>query len=319
VPIRDGPWVELAENQAGIVTRAQLLALGWSPSQVKQPVAAGRWVTVLPGVYATFTGDLSDQARVWAAVLHGGPGAAASHQTALWLGRALDRMPAVLDVSIPANRRGRTPAWIRLHRRRRLLVHPGARPTRTRIEAAALDSADGAGLDEALGYVFAVTQRRLTTGPRLSQALSARPRHRWRALLREVLTEVDDGVASPLELRYARAVERAHGLPRGRRNEPEAAPGGGNWYRDVRYRTFATVVELDGREAHPPGQRFRDLRRDNVAAVRGEAVLRYGWRDVAGRPCSVAAQVAAVLTHRGWPGSPHPCGPRCTLPPDGRA
>jgi hypothetical protein len=247
-------------------------------------------------------------------VLYAGPGAVASHETALWLGRALDRVPSVLDISVPAARQVTVPAWIRLHRRRKLVEHPSARPPRTRIEAAALDAADRASLTSALGLVFAVTQRRLTTSDRLRTVLAARPRHRWRALLTDVLVEVEDGVASPLELHYARDVERAHGLPRGQRNERERSPDGGSWYRDVKYPKYATVVELDGREAHPPEQRFRDRHRDNTAALRGESVLRYGWRDIAGQPCIPAGQVGTVLRNGGWDGQPRRCGPNCALP-----
>jgi hypothetical protein len=166
----------------------------------------------------------------------------------------------------------------------------------------------------ALDVVFRITQRRLSTASRVRTALGKRARHRWRALLEEVLAEVEDGVASPLEGHYAKYVERAHGLPRGERNRAEARPGGGRLYRDVRYRAWSTVVELDGLEAHPGEERFRDLRRDNHAAVQGEMVLRYGWRDVVARACEAAGQVATVLRTNGWPASPTHCGPRCRLP-----
>jgi hypothetical protein len=43
--------------------------------------------------------------------------------------------------------------------------------------------------------------------------------------------------------------------------------------------------------------------------------LRYGWRDVVGDPCGVAAQVAVLLTARGWSGTPQPCGATCWLRP----
>jgi hypothetical protein len=167
--------------------------------------------------------------------------------------------------------------------------------------------------DAALDIVFKATQRRLTTSSRLRATLQARARHRWRSLLLEVLTEVEDGMASALELRYARDVERRHGLPRGERNRRERAPGGGNWYRDVRYEDYATVVELDSLEAHPPDQRFRDLRRDNHAVVLGESVLRYGWRDVVGRSCIAADQVGTVIRSHGWQSKPRPCSPECQI------
>lgn len=70
-----------------------------------------------------------------------------------------------------------------------------------------------------------------------------------------------------------------------------------------------------GRAGRPGGTSdeaaFRDLRRDNDVVAAGDAVLRYGWRDVAGRPCLVAAQIGAVLRGRGWPGLVQLCGPEC--------
>jgi hypothetical protein len=85
-------------------------------------------------------------------------------------------------------------------------------------------------------------------------------------------------------------------------------------WSDVRYTSYATVVELDGRVGHAEYEgRFRDMRRDNLCVVAGEAPLRYGWADVTERPCQVAAEVAAVLAQRGWAGRARPCGPQCAL------
>jgi hypothetical protein len=43
----------------------------------------------------------------------------------------------------------------------------------------------------------------------------------------------------------------------------------------------------------------------------GSRVLRYGFADVAHRPCAVAREVAAVLSAAGWRGRPRSCGPAC--------
>ena len=214
------------------MARRQLPALGWTPAQARQRVITGHWVGVLPGVYATFTGRPDELARIWAALLHAGDGATATHQTSLWLAGALNRPPEMIHVAVEADRKVRPPAWVRLHRKRNLeaAVHPGSGPPRTRLEVAVLDCCDLASTaNAALGLIFQVTQRRLTTAGRLRAALAQRSRHRWRSLLTEVLAEVEDGVASPLERRYARDVERRHGLPSGERTGPRpiraAGPG----------------------------------------------------------------------------------------------
>ena len=88
--------------------------------------------------------------------------------------------------------------------------------------------------------------------------------------------------------------------------------GRGIRYRDVEYR-WGLVRELDGREAHPDHARHRDRRRDNRVTVSGRATLRYGWREVVGDPCEVAAEVAEVLRRLGWPGEARRCGPTCPV------
>ena len=118
-----------------------------------------------------------------------------------------------------------------------------------------------------------------------------------------------EGVQSALEGRYLYRVERAHGLPSGVRNQRDVQ----GRYRDVRYEAYCLVVELDGREAHPDHQRFRDRQRDNRLTVAGEVHLRYGWYDVAVDPCGTAGEVGLVLQRGGWDGTPHSCGPMCGL------
>jgi very-short-patch-repair endonuclease len=288
--------------------------------QAKAYLTTGRWQRMLPGVYATFTGPIGTHSRIWAAILYAGAGAAASHGTALWLWQILDDAPTVIDVVVPESRRVLRRPGLRVHRRRALdqgtvesLVHPSASPPRLRVEVAVLDHCDSATATVAIDLILRATQRRYTTAERLRRSIAHRQRLRWRSLLLEVLSDVESGVASALERRYLRDVERPHDLPPGIRNQPEARPQGGNRYRDVRYRAWQVIVELDGREAHPVDEKFRDMSRDNVAAVAGDAALRYGWRDVVGAPCAVAGQVAAVLRLRGWTGRPRLCGPNCAV------
>lgn len=146
---------------------------------------------------------------------------------------------------------------------------------------------------------------------KLQAALAQRKKARWRAELRALLDE-DAGCQSLLELHYLRNVERRHALPTGVRQRARPRPGG-RWYDDVRYQEYATVVELDGRSAHPDDQRWRDMQRDNAEVAAGGRVLRYGLADVTESPCAVAAQVGTVLRHHGWTGTPRPCGAHCMI------
>ena len=139
-----------------------------------------------------------------------------------------------------------------------------------------------------------------------AEAIRRRPRVRWRRHLTEALGDIKAGCRSVLELAYLRNVERAHGLPAGERQSPVDTVAG-RGYLDVRYRQHATRVELDGRAAHPDHLRHQDWERDNLAAERHEAPLRYLTPEVWEQPCRIAAQVGRALRHGGWPGTPTPC------------
>jgi hypothetical protein len=131
-------------------------------------------------------------------------------------------------------------------------------------------------------------QRRLTTVKRLRQDLDARARHRHRALLNDLLADVGDaGAESPIELRYLRDVERAHGLPKGSRQESRS---GLPYMSDVDYEDFALIVELDGRTGHEGVGRFRDMDRDNRHALVDATTLRFGHYDLASRPAPLPSR-----------------------------
>ena len=317
----------IAKRQGGVVTRQQVLFAGGTDQLLDSELAGRRWRRVHRGVYVTFTGPLPDDSRRWAAVLACGPGAALCRESALVVDGVLDEAPSdraragapggaerLISVAVPWERRIAPPHGVRLHRDSRLdsKVHPVAAPPRTRVEDSVLDVLDDCErADAVVDVVLRACQRRRTTARRISEAAAGRSRLRWRALLADLLLDAADGVESPLERRYARDVERPHGLPRGQRQHRERLALGTRW-RDVRYGA-GVVVELDGRSAHPLELAHRDYARDNTAALRGEAALRYGWRDVAGRPCAVAAQVLELLRRLGWRDAAQACSPACDV------
>jgi hypothetical protein len=313
---------ELSEAQAGVVARRQLTEIGIGRPFVRSHLRGKRWRRELPGVYATFTGPLPELGRVWAALLYAGPAAAASHQTTAWLNGLRPDLPQRLDVCVAhghRHRRSRPTVRVRQSRHLAARVHPARLPPQTNLEDTVLDLTDAVRSQRpVIDLVLRACQQRLTTPARLTLTMRSRKRLRWRLLLRELLTEVHDGVQSPLERRYFRDVERAHGLPRGQRNRADDG-GSQRRYRDVRYRRWRLIVELDGRAAHPAEERELDDLRDNEVAEREERTLRYGWRSVAATPCATAAQVARLLHRSGWSESPTPCGPTCTLAVGGLA
>jgi very-short-patch-repair endonuclease len=301
------------DDQAGVVTRSQALAAGVSPSKIRSLLERGAWRARYGGIYLTFSEPAPRLSIMWATVLAAGEGAALSHYSAAELAGFGEKRRNAVHVTIPHHRRVDGLPDVILHRSRRLDAdrHPIRMPPQTRVEATALDLASVSGsLDEAIGWLTSACSRRLTTPERLLDGLEARQRVRWRRELKAAIGDIGSGAQSLLELRYLRRVERAHGLPAGKRQ----ARLGGHIYDDVRYPAFCLVVELDGRVSHAAEATFRDLARDNVAAIRSDVVLHYGWDDVTESPCRVAEQVAGVLAKHGWTGHPRRCRlPNCVI------
>lgn len=310
----------IAAGQGWAISRGQALAAGMSDAKIGRELSGRRWQrSAHEGVYFVRTGPVAYLSRCWAALLHAGPGAALGLETAGWLHGLLDRAPPLVHVVVPGDRRLAGQDGVRVHIRSGLppRVHPARTPARVTVEDTVLDLVDRPQTrpGDVIDLVLRACQRRLTTADRLRTASRDRKKMRHRRLLVDLLAEAATGVHSVLEHRYVRDVERAHDLPRSRRNRPEPRPGG-RVYRDARYDRYGTVVELDGDASHPLDRRELDDLRDNQLLVEeGTRTLRYGWRSVAVRPCATAGQVATLLRRGGWPGVPRRCGPDCRLPP----
>lgn len=316
-----GACQELLELQHGVIARWQAAEAGLDLPAIDSQLRWRHWRVMRRGVYATFTGEPTRNAVLWAAVLRAGPGAVLSHHSAAELDGLIDRPTPAIHVMISSARRLTIFPIIRadpapplvVHHSTRLAQarHPTRLPPRTRIDETTVDlSQAAANLDEALSWFIRACSRRLVTAELLLTAIQVRPKLRWRTELTGVLTDVGDGVHSVLELRYVRGVERAHELPRAAR-QAVSRLGKRTRYLDNHYREFGVAVELDGRAAHPAEARWQDIHRDNASAGTGIVTLRYGWADVTERPCRVAAEIASVLRLRGWTGRPRPCGPQC--------
>lgn len=301
----------LIHEQRRVVSRVQLLAAGRSETEVRRRLRSRRWQTVHPGVYVTHTGPIGYEELLVAALLYAGPQAAWSHYTAaeqFGLIKPDDRRPVY--VTIPWHRRVRARPNLVIardaHWKEHLaaVVPPRSRPAEAVLEIVGISRS----LDAAAAVVAEACQSGRVAADEILAALDGRPQLRHRAALRSILADVAEGTHSLLELRYLRDVERAHGLPRGRRQR-----GVDGEYTDVAYEPYELVVELDGRFHFAPRQRWRDLDRDNRAALRSETTLRYGWLDITSRPCAAALQVLQVMRRSDPSLSARPCGPSCPV------
>jgi hypothetical protein len=306
----------LLQRQSGVIERGQARRAGLRRDVIDGLVRTGRWQRLQRGVYATFSGKPGRDALLWAVILRSGPAAMLSHRTAAGLFGLTEYPGAAVHVIVPRDQHPRPIPGAVVHRLDRPpeARHPVLLPPRTRIEETVLDlAATAKSADDAIAWVFRATGRGLTSEKRIRQAMAMRGRMYWRAELTACLDDAVEGVRSNLEHRYVWAVERPHGLPRTVR-QARVVRDGRVCYLDNFYPEYLVGIELDGRAAHPAGERWRDYRRDNAGATDGIITLRYGWSDVTGQRCQVAAQVAAVLARRGWPGPPRRCCSGCAVP-----
>jgi hypothetical protein len=309
-------WRSRLQAQSGVVSLEQARDAGFTDKAIEWRLHSGSWRRLHLGVYATFTGTLSREGILWAAVLGTGPGATLSHETAAELHGLLDTPVSHIHLSVPAERQPGRSQRIRgviIHRSRILMAEwqPPWHLPRTSVEDTVLDLVAAARtFDDAYGWISTAVGRRRTTPELLSKALAARSRMRWRAWITAAIADAADGVHSPLERHYVYGVERAHGLPTARR-QAKRRHGSGTRYLDNLYERYGVCVELDGTAAHPAEGRWRDTHRDNANRLQGTETMRYGWPDATKYRCRTAAEIGALLNRRGWKGTIRPCGPTC--------
>jgi hypothetical protein len=313
-------WTLMVDSQRGIVDRPQTRQVGISGKAVRHRLESGQWRRLHRGVYATFTGEVPREAELRAALQRAGAGAMLSHETAAELHGLTDRPSRKINVTVPHSRRPAQQGPIKdvvIHRSdaSRPQRLPQWQLPRTRIEDTVLDLvATAATFDDAYGWVSRAVAERLVTVGELRAALAARKRMRWRAWLTDALTDAADGAQFPLERRYLRDVERAHGLPEAKR-QAQRTIAGRTHYKDNWYEEYGTCVEIDGPTYHRADRVRKDNDRDNLnLATDGTQTYRFGPVNVTERACESAAMVAESLRRNGWRGRPHPCRrPGCTV------
>lgn len=297
--------VRLANCQDGVITREQCSSLGMTRSVIGRLLQQQTWHRVASGVYRIGQPPAPWESLAWAGVLLGGDKAMLAGFAAGYLWGLIKQAPEAIQILVPHAKVVRVDGpWS--FTRSRLLPRAFGDPSRTRLDDTVLDLC---ALDPARAatWIGEALHRRDVSAKGLQRALDARLRHPNRALVGAMLAEQTEGIHSELERIFARDVEKAHALPKGRRQVV-----GPRYRRDVDYGRL--TVELDGHLGHDGMDRFRDMYRDNHHLMSGRLTLRYGWDDVTARPCEVARQVGTMLIALGWPGPPRNC-PKCRTMP----
>ncbi|GGU20555.1 type IV toxin-antitoxin system AbiEi family antitoxin domain-containing protein [Nocardioides albus] len=299
--------------QDGVTTYAQLTAGGLSRIDIERAVRRNELRRVHPRVYVDHTGPLTWEQRAWAAVLYAAPALLCRESLEAPRGRD-DGRP--IHVAIDHSRKVMPQPGLVIHRMRDLgLKAYGGTPPRLKVEDNALAMAHLARSEiDAIARVAEVASRSYVTAVTLQEALNRARSLRRRKLIQALVDDLATGTHSVLEHGYLTKVERAHGLPSGRRQSPRTGASG-NQYRDVEYEAYALVVELDGALGHESWRnqaRDADRSLDDLAEM-GTVTARLRFHQVFDTPCQTAARVGRILTRNGWSGRVRACGQNCRL------
>jgi very-short-patch-repair endonuclease len=264
----------LAADQHGVVSVAQLRAIGLSKHWVRHRVRTGRLHPLHRGVYAVGHAADSWQCRWMAAVLACGEEAVLSHRSAAALWKLLRPERGAVEVSTPSQNGRAERRAIRLHRCSSLGVEPMTRRFGIPVTTPARTISD----------------LRRAVSPRL-----------WRRAVRQAELAgfalgpgvEADGTRSDLELEFLRIRRRAK-LP-----APEVNVRIGRWTVDFLWRAERLAVETDSYRYHRGRVAFQDDHaRELDLRARGFAVLRFDERQIEEEPDRVAADLAAALAER---------------------
>jgi very-short-patch-repair endonuclease len=287
----------LAFRQHGVVSRAQLLELGFSAQRLRTLIANGALHPVHPGVYAVGHTRLSQAGRWMAAVLACGPGALLSHRDAGRL-QGLLRGTGSGPIHVSAPGTHRLPG-IRCHRRRRVEPEyatlldgiPVTSWARTMLDLAT--DMPEARLRDALEQA----ERQGRDFSQLEALLRDSPGHHGLCRLRPLLARFDDG---PPDLRSRAeadllALIREAGLP-----EPHTNVVVAGVLVDFHWPRQRLVVEVDGRRWHGLQRDMEsDRRKDVRLTLAGQRPVRFTASRIRAEPAAVTGEIATLLALAG--------------------
>jgi hypothetical protein len=263
-------WV-LARSQYGVVTRRQLLALGYSSDGIQHRLRSGRLHRVFAGVYVVGWSRITRKQRWMAAVLACGGGAVLSHRSAaaLWgIGAENGRR-----IDVTAVREKRRPG-IRARSR------PGLFPSRITVrDGIPVTTIDQTLVDIAIELPTNRLERAVNDADKLElidpeELRSSLDSHAGEPGVKPLRTLLDKHTFrlsdSELEVLF-RPIAAAAGLP------VELTKHLVNRFEvDFYWPSLGLVVETDGWRYHrTPAAQTRDARRDNTHVAAGLTRLRF--------------------------------------------
>jgi hypothetical protein len=291
---------QVAEDQCGLLTGAQLQAAGVTPAAIRGHLDARRWQRHSRAVIALQSGPLTSEQSVWFAVLDGGEdcalaGLSALHRFGLQ-GFPVERVQVAVP---PAGRSARHNDYVR-RRSRRLTpdaIHPARRPPTMRVPIALLDALEQTTLPlRGCALLAATVQQRLIRAESLPPLISAEKTLPHRKLYMAVAGDIEGGAHSLLEIDFRRLAQQA-GLPPPRQQVVRTDRSGRRRYLDAEFDTF--VVEVDGAIHLRPLAWWDDMFRQNSIVITGRPVLRFASVGIRLFPDKVVEQLREAGSR--WP------------------
>jgi very-short-patch-repair endonuclease len=277
----DQRLAQFAARRHGVISRDELVELGFDRGTIARRVDSGRLHRLYRGVYAVGHTILKPEGRWLAAVLACGDGAALSHRSAAALWGMRPTGAARIDVTASRRSGVRSTAAIVVHRPRRSVL--------TTVRHGIPVTTPGQTLaDLAMALPRRPLEKAIETAEVRKLNVEIPENHPGAKRLQDVrpLATTTD---SPLEDAFL-ALCDTYGIPR-----PLVQPVIGGHRVDFCWPEERLIVETDGYEHHGTRAAFeRDRAKDARLTVLGWRVLRFTRQQVHGEPSYVAGVVLSV-------------------------
>jgi hypothetical protein len=304
----------MAREQFGVVGRGQALGCGVSHSAVGYLLRQeGPWRKIVPGVYATTTGDLTPDQRAMAALLHAGPRSVITGAVAVRRHHLRCAGLNEVDVLVPRGVRVQSTGFVRI-------IHTSRMPEsfystgQIRFALPARAVADAARGMARLSDVRAVVAEAVHHGrcdlASLVSELNEGPSTGSRAF-RIAIGEVGDGIRSAAESDLKELIDRS-GLEQPMYN-PTLFAGDGTFLgiADAWWERAGVVGEVDSRQYHlSPEDYERTTMRHNRMAAYGINVLHFLPSTLKQNSPAVIADLRGAIAR----GNSHPPLPIVAIP-----
>jgi hypothetical protein len=278
--VYDHPRLDrIVRDQFAVIGRSQALDCGLSRSAIDHLVRQdGPWRRLLPGIYATTTGDMTSDQRAMAALLHAGPRSVITGATAVRRHRLRCTGLNEVDVLVPADVRRQSASFVRV-------IHTSRMPEQyystgqirfAPLPRAVADAARGmTRLSDVRAVVAEVVQHRGCSVEVLINELNEGSMAGSR-FYRIALGEIGDGIRSSAEGDLRELINRSDLETPMYNPELYAADGTFIGIPDAWWQRAAVAAEVDSRQYHlSPEDHERTTLRHNRMEAHGISMLHF--------------------------------------------